>query len=357
MVGFRGFRKRRFGRRKIGRRRLRRARKVIRSVKRRVRKKIARKQRAKRHLWAYAYAKHDEVGFGNVAHLNLAPATANAGLFHRGDVDELFQQVRQLEDLIYPNFATTGGTIKSNRQNLSIRVKGEALYRMTNSNLAGGAFVTIYVVRPRRPISANGIGSSSSRTAAEVIENNRNSAFFTDYNDASGLAINAAGTAGITNILQNATSQTRPTIGRDQIWFTPFMVPTFTQNYKVIRTLKYYIPPGGCIQFKLKTRWFRLDRQDMMLDGAALMLNELPTFGQEVVARVAGQPVNDDTTHTEVNLGRVTLNTVVTKKYWYSYSHKPMPSYVVGTNTLGTVVAASLPGEVEQAVEEASAPP
>lgn len=342
-----------------GRRTFRKAKRIIRRVRRKLKKRTARKARRKQHLMAYAYSTHVEAAFNTVAVDTLGTNIDNAGLLTRFDIDKLFDQVPTIDDFMYGGQIVTGapGNVqrKANRHSLKIRVKSEVLYTMSNGNTAGGIFVQVFVGRPRANIPQSGIGINNTATMAEIYRNNLASLFQTDYNDAEGVAVNAAGTGGVTNIVQNATTTTKPTLTlNDGIWHTPFMVPEITQNFKILQVKKVFIPPGGVFMFKVKTPWQWIDRSEMQIRQGGSPLGEVyrPRQGRDVLLKAYGQPVHDQTTHTLVNVGRTTLDVIATKKYWFSASSKPVPRYYHSGNALGTVAGAQLPGDPDQVVGE-----
>jgi len=345
-------------RRKLrGRRTFRKAKRIVRRVKRKLRKRTARKARRKQYLSAYAYASHAEATNGAVLVSSLGSSDDTSGLLSRADVDKIFDQVAQVDDFMYGGQTSSITQKTANRHSLGIRVKGEAIYTISNGNTVGGVFCQFYIARPRVPIPADGIGAFSSFTLSGLYSSNDNSLFQADYNDASGLAVSAAGTGGVTNIMQNSTTTTKPTLSSvDRIWHTPFMVPEVTQHYKILSVKKVFIPPGGVYMFKLKTPWQWLDRSEMQFRQAGNPNGAVfrPRQGREVMVKAWGQPVHDQTTHTLVNVARSTLDCVVSKRYWFSASHKPVPRYfAAGNSNMGTIANAQLPGLADQTVAEA----
>lgn len=350
---------RRFGRRRFSRRGRKRsyrlAKKIVRRVRRKIKKKISRKQRRKTYLYAYGHAKHHEATFGEVLYSNDGPSLTANGLFSSGDLTGMFRQVHAMSDIGYAGInANDNAQIKNNRQALRIRVRGEAIYKLTNGNTVGGAFIQVYVTRPRHNIPEDGIGTANSKTAAEIINANENSLFLPDWADATGVDVNQTGTGGITDIMFNSTSKTKPTVGGNNHWFTPFMVPEFTQNFKVLQVKKLYLPPSGTALFKVKTPWRVIDRSDTQLwdsDGTPRVYRG--TWGRDVFFRVVGQPVHDATDHTQVNSCFVALDSMVDKRYWYSSAFGvELPKYYNPGDVYGTVGTAELPGEADQLVDE-----
>lgn len=337
-------------RRRIPRKRVRFAKRVLRATRRKSRKIQARKRRNKQYLYTYAHAIHLEATFGAIRNLDDSTSNTLSGLYSTADVDEIFQQVKVADDLAWSGSTTAGGAqIKFTRHNLTVRSKAEKQYLISNGNAAGAVFVQAFICRPRHDIPLTGLGKSSDTQPGSLIENNLNSAFVPDYNDGASLTVSAAGTGGVTNIMQNAYSTTKPTVATTNLSITPFMVPEFTKNFKVIGTKKFYLPPGATTMFKVKARAL-LDRKNRV---AGTGLNTYFDRNSRLVFfRFFGQPVHNQTGHTAVNLGKATLDIVMTKKYWFSHSARPMPSYFLGSDNLGTVTAATLPGETEQPVGE-----
>jgi len=125
------------------------------------------------------------------------------------------------------------------------------------------------------------------------------------------------------------------------------MVPAFTENFKVIKQLKYVIPPGGQCMFKVKTRWVSFNPETYQLKNAAADYGIYrPSFGRDVFFRWHGQPVHDSTpaNHAKVDYGGGALDIVSVKKYWFNHSLRPVPNYLLASNVnQGPVVAANLP--------------
>lgn len=103
--------------------------------------------------------------------------------------------------------------------------------------------------------------------------------------------------------------------------------------------------------FKVKARAL-LDRSKLGRVVGTGATNYFTPQSRLVFFRIFGQPVHNTAGHTAVNLGKATLDVVMTKKYWFSQSTRPVPSYFLGSDQLGTVTAATLPSEAEQPVEE-----
>lgn len=351
----RRFRRRRFTRRRAPVRRLKR---IVRRSRIRLRKKSRRRQRAKSYFYGYSQSTHAHSPANTITITNLDNTTANTnGLFAWRDSQEIFEQVKNIEDFVYPGVSVSGK--KAGRQLLTIRARGEQLYQVSNVNTAGSAWVEVYICRPRKYIPTGGIGSGPNVLARDVVANNLNNAFLPDYNDARGITISAAGTGGVTNILQNATSQVKPTITSADYVVTPYMVPPFTEHWKVIKHLKYNVPAGGQFMFKVKTPWIRMNRQTYgpVGTGDGTTITDWtcfrPWFGREVFIRLHGQPVKEPGSEIIVNYGSVGLACVSLKKYWYSHSARPLPSYFKDVNSgQGTVTVAQLPSGTTEGVED-----
>lgn len=350
-------------RRRFGRRRrlpvVRRARRILKRVKRKQRKKSIRKKKKKQYFLGFSGASHNETAVGTIAITDPdASATNASGLFAYNDINEILQQLKTIEDLVYPAGGMYYGGIPHNRGSIKAYAKGVQNYIVSNGNQAGAVWLEIYICKPRKGIPEAGIGYSSLLRASDVINANRNQRFVTDYNDAQQFGINAAGTGGVTNIMQNAQSQTRPSVSEDAFYVTPYMIPAFTENWKVVKQLKYVLPPGGQCMFSVKAKGL-LDRNQLRkgtgTGSAAADWNiHRPWFGKEVFFRFHGQPVHDITTHTSVNYGKATLDCVFTKKYWYyPINGQHIPSYVTGGQVnLGVIASAQLPSLPTEPVTE-----
>ena len=227
-------------------------------------KRSARKARRKQYLYAYSYSDHVEAGYNNTAISGIPPNATLSGLFSSGDLDKIFDQVVQADDFARAGMATGNAQIKGNRHSLKIRVKGEVTYTIANGNTTGGIFVQIFIARPRQNLPEDGLGTGNANRMSVIYVNNVNSMFNPDYNDAAGVTVNAAGTGGVTNIMQNATATGKPALGQ-ALWHTPFMVPEVTENFKILTVKKLYIPAGGVTMFKVKTPWTWIDRADTQL--------------------------------------------------------------------------------------------
>lgn len=329
---------------------VRRARRIVKRVRRRRIKRSRRKQKKKMYFWGYSGSNHLDVLAGQIGVQTPdgnAPA-GRAGLFAFDDANEIFQQVKNLDDLIYPGMssAQTLG-FRGGRQNLAITAKGVQTYTVSNGNQAGAIWLEVYICRPRKAIPASGVGQTPDFLAADVVNNNRSNAFVTDYNDAQGINITA-----VTNAIANTTSQTKPSITTANFVVTPYMIPPFTENFKVVKQLKYVIPPGGQCMFNVKTKRTYINRNSYALKsntgGTSASFGFFrPWFGKDVFFRFHGQPVHDTTAvdpNRPVNYGPATLDLVYTKKYWYSTSYRPLPSYVLEANVgQGVITTASLP--------------
>jgi len=316
-------------------------------------KRSRRKQRAKSYFYGYSGSKHVHGAAGDITINTPDPESAEkTGLFAWRDAQEIFEQVRNIDDLIFPGRTTLGK--KAGRINLNIRVKGEQLFQVSNGNLAGAVWLEVYIVRPRKGIPTAGIGSGPHVLPADVLNNNANAAYAGDYADARGITLGASPFP-----INNATSQAAPTVNNSNFAHTPYMVPPFTENWKVVKQLKYIIPPGGQCMFKIKTRWMNINREVYQPKGTGDGQNIAdwsifrPWFGKEVFFRFHGQPVHDSTTDSLVNYGIASLDVVNIKKYWYSHSVRPLPSYRMDTGAgQGTITNANLPSGTTEPVKD-----
>jgi len=326
-------------------------------------KRSRRRQRAKSYFYGYSQSRHVHCPVGQIVNDTMESSTQGSqGLFAWRDAQEIFEQVKSVDDFAYPGTSSTG--IRANRHVLSIRAKGEITYQISNGNLAGAAWVSVYVVKPRKSIPNSGIGNPAFVNSFDIINNNANSAYLPDYGDATGLAINAAGTGGVVNIMQNSTPQSKPTINQTNFAHTPFMVPNFTENFKVLKVHKMVIPAGGQSMIKVKTGWKFIPRQVYQKIGTGLGTSGAdwsvyrPWFGREVFVRFHGQPVHDTTTESKVNYGSVGLDVVAIKKYWYSHSARPLPSYRMDANVgQPTDIVAQLPSGTTEPVGDTEPAP
>lgn len=341
--------RRRMRRRRVGS--VRRARRVIKRVRYRTKKKQLRKQRKKQYLYCYDFGQHIDAKAGETFVQNLEAVsgggtTLRSGLFRIDDAREILQQVKNIDDLIYPSMTVQG--IKAGRQNIKVRAKGILTATISNSTTAGVAFVEVYICKPRMAITSQGVGVGPNTLASDVINNNRNNAFVTDYNDASGITLGATPFP-----IQNSTDQTKPSILVTDKCYTPYMNPVFTKNWKVLKQLKYTLPPSGVCMFRVKSGGSFTQQTYGLRTTATSSSIDLPYFGRDIFIRVHGQPVHDTTTHSNVNYAPVTLDIVGTKKYWYSHSARPNPSYLLGTiSNIGTIAASKLNAEPPQTVQE-----
>lgn len=356
MARFRS-RRRRFGRRRrIGG--VRRARRVLKAVKRVRRKKTLRKKRQKQYFYGYSGANHIDGAVGTIRVTGADPsASARTGLFAYDDINEILEQVKNVDDLIYPSMSFGGRN--AGRLNITARVKGTQTYQVSNGNKAGAIWLEVYICRPRKGIPASGVGAFNDVSAADAINSNLNQNFVTDYNDARAITISAAGTGGVTNILQNAQTQTKPTVNSTNYVITPYMVPTFTQNWKVVSHKKYVLPAGGQCMFALKSRAIVNRNQVSRGTGTGTALADYhtyrPWYGREVFFRFHGQLIHDTTTETKVDFAPCALDVAFTKKYWYSTSHRNIPSYVLRANenqSAGGAPTGTLPSGATVAADE-----
>lgn len=313
-------------------------------------KRSRRRQRAKSYFYGYSQAKHVHCPSGQITVAGVESSNANQnGLFGSGDAQEIFEQVRNIDEFAFPTTAAQG--FKAGRQNINIRCKGEMLFQVSNGNTAGAAWLEVYIVKPRKGIPQSGIGNGPNILAPDIINNNTDNAFMPDWNDARGLSL-----GGTPFPIQNSTTQTKPTVGPTNYAVTPYMVPPFTENFKVIKQLKYILPAGGQCMFKVKTRWLNINRQvyQKVGTGTGITLSDWstfrPSFGREIFFRFHGQPVHQPT-DSAVNYGAVGLDVVAIKKYWYSHSVRPLPSYRLDANiNQGSLTAPVLPSGTTEPV-------
>lgn len=355
------FSRRRFVRRRRGRRTLRRFRKVVSRIKRKSRRKALRKQRAKSYLHGYSGANHLDGSAGTINYGNPEPYNGSngaLGLFGWRDAQEMFEQVKVVDDLIFPGVGATTQGHAGNRVNLRIRAKAEQTFTVSNGNQAGSIWLEVYICKPRKGIPTAGITGTNDQLPEAVIQNNLNNAFMPDYNDGRGITLGASPFP-----INNATSQTKPTVNTSNYLVTPYMVPPFTQNWKVIKQLKYVLPPAGQCMFKVKTRWLNITRQQYFPKGSGTGVSSgdwsiiFPSFARNVFFRWHGQPVHDDTDHALVNYGSGALDIVNVKRYWYSHSVRPLPSYNLLSNVnQGTIANAHLPSGTLNPVKEDDTP-
>lgn len=352
------FRRRRFTRRRRPFRLRRRVRRVSRKKLRL--KRSRRKQRAKSFLYGYSGATHVDATQGTIQVAPIENQVADStGLFNWRDIQEICEQVRNVDDLIW---ASQGSSLlsKARRINLRVRAKGEQTFYISNGNAAGAVWLEVYVCKPRKGISTAGIGAVNDVTAPAVINNNRNSAFFKDYKDGTGLSLSGA----TPPLIQNQVDQIAPTINNNNFVFTPYMCPPFTENWKVIKQHKYVLPPGGQCMFKIKTRFLTFNRQviqPLSGDGTSRIHWGIfrPSFGIEVFVRFHGQPVHAGTEQARtVNFGAAAIDVVNTKKYWYSHATRPLPSYYLDSNiNQGDVTKAELPANPANPVADTPTAP
>lgn len=347
MVRFGMRRRRRFGRRRVRRRAaprrlLRKARLIRKAGLRKIQRKKERKNRKiKKNIWGYMDSTHADAAHNQTVYADLTGAANYSGLGNIQDMIEVFQQVHQIDDFIYAAQTGVSPQMKANRANLKISVSAKATYYISHNSNAGGIYCQIYICRPRRSIPIDGIGKSNDLTPGSCCANNLNSRSQPDYNDASAITVNAAGTGGVTNILQNSTTTTKPTVSATDHWVTPFMVPEFTTHWKVVKVHKVFLPPNGNFMFKMKLPLTTLRRQEFGL--SALNNNGdkqiLGRFGLQAFIRFHGEPSSDNTTDTLVNFCEASINCVIDKKYEFSYGVQPQYFTVRGTDHTGTVAA------------------
>jgi len=334
---------------------VRRARRVLKRTRFRRIRKQKRKQRRKQYLWGYENAQHLEALAGNIAigipesvSSGAEPALSKQGIFRSGDADEILQQVKNIDDLVYAGMVSQG--LKAGRANLTVRAKAQYTCTISNGNQAGSVWMEVYICKPRKAIPRTGVGAGPNFIAADVLNNNRNSAFVTDYNDAAGITLGASPFP-----IQNATSQTKPTILASDKLLTPYMIPPFTKNFKVIKQLKYVLPPGGQCMFRVKASG-TFSRQTYGQGNTAGVTGQsisLPSFGRDIFIRFHGQVVHDNTDHSLVNYGFAALDCHVIKRYWFSHSLRPVPNYVLGPQiNIGTITGANLPSLPTEPVDE-----
>lgn len=348
MPRFRRTTRRRFRRRIRPRRLLRKAGRLKKIAFRIKRKKEKFRDRKRRHnKYGYMYGAYNSAAKGRTGNWDISNNATEHGLGNASDVDKCFDNIRQLDDIIFAAGTQTNPQLKANRGNLTMWISAKATYTLTNLNSAGGSFVQVYVCRPRKDISTDGIGTASGTTPGAVFNSNLNSTLLADYNDAAGFGI----TGGQ---IDNTFTQAKPSAVTGEHWITPFMVPEFTQTWKVLKVIKTFIPAGGSFMFTIRLPRTKINRQDYQRGGTAVHLEWLRKFSKQVFLRHHGQPNNDDTTATLVNYDESNLAAVVNKKYEFSYGHQPQYFTFRGTDSnMGTLTTTAFPGEAEEKVEDA----
>lgn len=346
MPRFRRTTRRRF-RRTNPRRLLRKGSRLKKIAFRKIRNKQKRKDRKKRHnKYGYVYTASQFNGKGRTSYWDIANNATQQGLGSSVDVDECFQQIRQFDDILFAGQAPASPWLKGSRHNLTLRIKAKATYTITNTNSAGGAFFQVYICRPKHDIAADGMGLNSDTQPGSLILNNLSSTLSVDYNN--------AGSWGITGgQVDNAYSQTKPSASVGDHWITPFMVPVFTQNYKVVKVIKTFIPAGGSFMFSLRLPLTKISYTEFQRGGTTT-IQWLKKFSKLVFARYHGQPNNDDTTASLVNYDEVNVCAVVSKTYEFSYGHQPQYFTFRGTDSLGTITSTTFPSNAEEKVEDAA---
>lgn len=314
---------------------------------RKIRNKQNRKDRKRRHnKYGYVYTSFNAATKGHTGIWDVASNNTQQGLGSSTDIDTCFKQVRQIEDFLFAGQNPTTPQLKANRHNLNIRISAKATYTITNVNSAGGSFVQVYICRPKHDIAADGLGVSGDTQPGSLVLNNLNSTLSVDYNNAASLGI----TGGQ---IDNAYSQTKPSASSGDHWITPFMVPEFTKNYKVVKVLKTFIPAGGSFMFGLKLGLTRINYQEFQRGGTTTV-QWLKKFSKLVFIRHHGQPNNDDTTSTLINYDESNLCALVSKTYEFSYGHQAQYFTFRGTDSTGTLTNTTFPGNAEEKVEEAA---
>lgn len=289
---------------------------------------------------------HSDSANGETKTVDISSAQATCGLGNLTDMTEVFQQVRQFMDVIYP--AQTGLTTPQrdgNRHDLAVNVRAKANYTLTHNMNAGVIFGQVYVCKARSNICVGGSGVGSKVNPGEIITSNMNSKYLPDYGDAAGWGI----TGGQ---LDNTNTQAKPTVAATDHWTTPFMVPEFTRNYKVLKVHKFALPPGGNFMFSIKLPLKRIQRinyKESQAVGAGNIF-WLGKWNRSVFIRFHGEPSVDKTDGSSVNYCAASLNGVIDKKYEFSYSHQPSQSFITqATSLLGTVTstAKNVEGEAD----------
>lgn len=350
-------RRRTFRRRRVRPRRLLRRAARLRKVAFRTKRKIQKRKDRKRKFnkYGYVYSHYQAAGKGETRYWDVSPSAATHGLGSQSDVDKCFDNIRQIDDFIYAGGTQTNPQLKANRGNLTLNISAKATYTVTNCNSAGGSFVQVYICRPRRDISSDGIGkATASGLPGSVLANNLNSSFLADYDDAGGLTISDfATTPAVNDVIVNTTTQAKPTIAAGDHWVTPFMVPEFTKGWKVLKVIKTFIPAGASFMFSIRLPRTRINRQDYQRGGTAVHLDWIRKFARQIFIRHHGQPNNEDTDSSLVNYDLSALAAMVSKQYEFSYGHQPQYFTIRGTDSIGTLTTTAFPGEAEEKVEDA----
>jgi hypothetical protein len=290
-------------------------------------------------------SEHDDAAINTTAVTDLGSTSAKVGLGRQDDMQEIFQQVKQLDDIIFAGQVPSTAQLKANRHNIKVQVQGRCTYYIANNMINVGIYVQIYEWVPRRDIAGSGIGSAGDNTPGGVIRNNYNSRSLVDYNDAASLGI-AAGN------ISDAYSTVKPVVAATDHWTTPFMVPEFTRNFKITKVHKVFLPPSGQYVFTIKLPLRTVERNWYEKNPTGAPTTYLKAFAKGAFIRFHGAPVNDTATPTLVNFAPASLNIVSDKKYEFSYGHQPTYFTVRGSDSLGTVVNTKQPGLTDQTVAE-----
>lgn len=342
--------RRRFRRRAKPRAMFRRARKLRRRAgKIQLRKKLRRDRKKRHNKYGYVFSNHVEAAINAVNHVDLAPSATTGWLGSYQDLQIMFDNIRQFEDVVWAAQTATAPHLPSNRHLLKMSVSGYCDYKIASGLTAGGQYVTVFIVKPKRNLPATSIGRSTTVLPGAVVDGNLNSAFQPTYENADGWNI-------VANNVQMTTPQTKPTIADTDAWVTPFMIPEFTQNFKVVKVLKYFLPAGGNIRFSLKLSERTISRHELVPTSASATGSQfavLKKFGKAAFIRFHGEPSHDTTTHTTVNYGFASLDIVATKRYEFRYGSQATYFNIKNTAIApGDIGGATKPGEAETKVED-----
>lgn len=344
------FRRRRFRRRAKPRQMFRKARRIRRRAgKIALRRKLRKDRRKKHNIYKYVVGSHIESPFNSVTHKDILDSSETANwLGSVQDLQILFDNVRTFEDVVWAGQTATAPWGPSNRHLNKISVSGYMDVKIASGLNAGGIYATFFIVKPKRDLTTGSIGQTGTILPGTIVTANQSSAFQPTYENATGWAISSSN-------VQMTTPQTKPTIADTDLITTPFMVPEFTRNFKVVKVLKYFIPAGGNIRFSLKLSERTIRRGDFEPTSAGETTGQyqvLKKFGKACFVRFHGQPAHEATAHTTVNYGFASLDVMATKRYEFRYGHQAAYWHHKGTNSVGTLTDVVLPGEGEESNED-----
>lgn len=113
---------------------------------------------------------------------------------------------------------------------------------------------------------------------------------------------------------------------------TPYGVPGFTSNFKVLKTTHIQLVPGQMHEHRISFKPHKLFSSNILFTSEHENLKGLTVY---TICVISGAPANDTVNNAQISLGKTKIDCVYTKEYKYCYLESSIPTYT-GTNSLLT---------------------